>query len=126
MIGRQTFERKHGTAERWHVCDCEECLAGLGVVTCPAPLQGHDVEVLSLGDRIREALNDGARGSARSLAFAARCVPGVLGAHAVPTGVGAVTVHVCITDIEGVDAVSQAVWEASPATVAVSLDFHRG
>ena len=27
------FVPKHGTAARWHACDCAECLAGLGVVT---------------------------------------------------------------------------------------------
>lgn len=29
-----SFQRKHGTAERWNTCDCPECLSGRGVVTC--------------------------------------------------------------------------------------------
>lgn len=31
------FQPKHGTAERWYVCDCDECLAGKGVKVCTAP-----------------------------------------------------------------------------------------
>ena len=28
LLGRQTFQPKHGTAERWNVCDCGECVEG--------------------------------------------------------------------------------------------------
>lgn len=31
------FRPKHGTAERWDVCTCDECLAGKGVAVCSAP-----------------------------------------------------------------------------------------
>ena len=31
-FGRRVFEKKHGTKERWNVCDCEEC------TTARAPL----------------------------------------------------------------------------------------
>lgn len=53
MIGRQSFQAKHGTAERWHVCDCEDCLAGLGIVTCPAPAPTFAGPV-DLGQRVRD------------------------------------------------------------------------
>lgn len=28
LIGRQTFEPKHGTAARWDICDCGDCVEG--------------------------------------------------------------------------------------------------
>ena len=112
MIG-PTFRPKHGTAERWNACDCDECLDGLGV-PAPAPTFAGPQGV----DQLRDP------GAVRSLAFAARCVPGVLGAHAVPTGGAGVTVHVCLADCVDVAAVRRAVWEASPATLDVALKLH--
>ena len=52
MIGRQTFERKHGTAERWDTCDCDDCLAGLDAAGIPVPahMAGHSILPL-LGGR---------------------------------------------------------------------------
>ncbi len=32
LLGRRTFEKKHGTKARWLICDCDEC------VTARAPL----------------------------------------------------------------------------------------
>lgn len=29
LLGRQVFQPKHGTAERWYVCDCADCVRGL-------------------------------------------------------------------------------------------------
>jgi len=42
------FQRKHGTAERWDVCQCEECLEGKGIVTCEALVP--EVMALMRGD----------------------------------------------------------------------------
>ena len=112
-----SFLTKHGTAERWSACDCDECLDGLGVVHYPAPAPTF-AGPQGVGDQIRDP------GAVRALAFAARCVPGVLGAHAVPTGGAGVTVYVCLADCVDVAAVRRAVWEASPATLDVALKLH--
>lgn len=37
-IFRTEFQPKHGTAERWHTCDCEECMTALHGPSCTAPL----------------------------------------------------------------------------------------
>lgn len=36
------FQAKHGTAERWHACDCEECLAGLAAADFPVPTERRE------------------------------------------------------------------------------------
>ena len=59
MIGRQTFERKHGTAERWDTCDCEECLAGLDAAGIPFPTERRErarrAVIVAAGDRLEVA-----------------------------------------------------------------------
>ena len=36
MIGRQEFQPKHGTAERWDTCDCIDCRRATGRPIAPA------------------------------------------------------------------------------------------
>ncbi len=41
----QVFRRKHGTAERWDVCSCDECLEGkeaAGLLRRPKQLELFD------------------------------------------------------------------------------------
>lgn len=45
----QVFRRKHGTAERWDVCSCDECLEGkevAGLLRRPKQLELFDTEHL--------------------------------------------------------------------------------
>jgi len=60
-------------------------------------------------------------GGLQTIAFAARCIPGVIGAWSSIAGPVAVRVDVCVLD--GVDyaEVSRAIWEASPATISIEV-----
>lgn len=56
MIGRQTFQAKHGTAERWDTCDCAECLAGLDAAGIPVTSERRErarrAVIVAAGDRL--------------------------------------------------------------------------
>ena len=57
----------------------------------------------------------------QSIAFAARCIPGIIGAWASVAALGVVRVDVCALHGADYGEMSRAIWEASPATVRVDV-----